>query len=310
MLFLLLPVHAQSGNAKNDQRQKNANATQNATPKTVPTQTSPQTADKPATKQPDREYPVSVSKIPDVTIHRDLIDYLMLVLTAVLATVGIVGTCYALQTLRAIKTEVRTAVIALKHSASLAHAAQKVAEGVLVNANIAKEHADATHKTVDTMMIGQRAWIIVTMGVVPDFTPEPGKLQILWISPTFTNCGKTPARIVRIRAREEEIPNGQQLPEPPIYEGVGVSPARFDGTAFLPPNASIQPINIGMVPAAFIAIRQGHPVLYLYGFVDYLDVYDRQWTTRFCFIYHIQSGFNPISEGFYVGGPAVYNEAT
>jgi hypothetical protein len=220
-----------------------------------------------------------------------------------LVAVGAWAAWIALGTLEQIRQET-------KHSGDLAKSAQTVAEGVLVNANVAKEHADATRETVQTLMVGQRAWITVTMGAMPDFTPDPSTMQILWLSPTFTNCGKTPARIIRIRAREEEIPNGQQLPEPPIYEGVGVSPARFDGTAFLPPNASIQPINIGMVPAAFIAIRQGNPVLYLYGFVDYRDVYDRQWTTRFCFIYHIQSGFNPISEGFYVGGPAAYNEAT
>ena len=176
-------------------------------------------------------------------------------------------------------------------------------------AKAAAKNADATHKTVEALMMGQRAWVIVTIGDIPPFTPEPNTLEILWVKPTFINCGKTPARITRIRAREHQVSKVDELPEEPIYEGTGIIVAKFDGNAFLPPNANVQPVNVGISGSDFVPIRQGKSVLYLYGFVDYLDVYDRQRTTRFCFIYHVPGGFNPSPEAFYLGGPARYNEA-
>lgn len=52
---------------------------------------------------------VSLVSIPEVRTEqrKDVLDWLMLFFTAVLAITGIVGTCYALQTLRSIQTEVR-----------------------------------------------------------------------------------------------------------------------------------------------------------------------------------------------------------
>ena len=309
LLFLLLPVHAQSGNAKNDQRQKNANATQNATPKTVPTQTSPQTADKPATKQPDREYPVNVSKIPDVTIHRDLIDYLMLVLTAVLAIVGIVGTCYALQTLRAIKTEVRTAVIALKHSASLAHAAQKVAEGVLVNANIAKQHADA-------VMQSERAWLLIREDKIqePYLVPPVGARAELFSHCIFflRNSGKTPALVVAERYEMQISNDWAAPPQPERIYGLVIDPTR---SPYIIPQDESTPREANLV-SGFITepelerVNKRENLLWLCGFIRYRDVFERDnadlHETRFCYVWETRT--NAPKPYWHPAGPDEYNK--
>jgi hypothetical protein len=235
----------------------------------------------------------------------------------ILMAVGIFGTVAAFLTLWVIYEQAKAAQAdsreAIRLTGILAEAARSSADAGKETAKATAQNADATNKTIENLMIGQRAWVVASIGKIADFIPSPNRLELLWVMPTFTNCGKTPARIIRVRAREHQVPTMDDLPAKPTYEGKGdpsVIVSKFDGNLLLPPNAAIQPITIGISSSDFPAIWMGKPVLYLYGFVDYLDVYDRAWTTNFCFLYNVPAGFNPNPKGFYIGGPAVYNVAT
>ena len=84
----------------------------------------------------------------------------------------------------------------------------------------------------------------------------------------------------------------------------------FDGEAVLPSGASVTPLRVGVDANDFTAIRHGRSFLYVYGFIDYLGISNRPCSTKFCFLYHVPGGFNPIAEGFVFGGPPAYNKAT
>jgi hypothetical protein len=165
------------------------------------------------------------------------------------------------------------------------------------------------HKvSLEQLAKSQRAWLMVTVGTLPEITPDPNTLQILWLSPKVSNEGKTPAWIVGMRLRAEKFPRLEDLPAEPIYEGEGTM--HFDGEATIPSGASVSPLRVGINVHDFIAIRRGASFLYVYGIVNYLDISRMPCSTRFCFLYHVQSGFNPVTEGFVFGGPTAYNKAT
>ncbi len=168
--------------------------------------------------------------------------------------------------------------------------------------------AKIAEMTARSLMDADRAWLLVTVGKLPDITPVPDLLQILWIEPRVDNAGRTPAWTVRMRLRAQQFPSLKDIPPEPIYEGEETK--HFDGEAALPPGASVAPLRVGVDAHDFTAIRQGKSFLYVYGFIDYMDIYKRSFSTRFCFLYHVPGGFNPIPEGFVFGGPSAYNKVT
>jgi hypothetical protein len=171
-----------------------------------------------------------------------------------------------------------------------------------------RRQANIAQMTAKSLMDADRAWLMVTVGKLPDFTPVPDLLQILWVEPKVENAGKTPAWITKMRLKAQQFPSMEGIPDEPIYEGERTM--HFDGEAVLPSGASVAPLRVGVDAHDFTAIRQGKSFLYVYGFVDYLDVSKRPCQTKFCFLYHVPGGFNPIPEGFVFGGPAAYNQAT
>ena len=178
----------------------------------------------------------------------------------------------------------------------------------LIIAIYAVVQASAAKISANAQMDANRTWLLVTVGNLPDITPVPDMLQVLWIEPRVANEGKTPAWITKMRLRAQQFPSLKDIPTEPIYEGGETK--HFDGEAALPPGASVAPLRVGVDAHDFIAIRQGKSFLYVYGFIDYMDIYKRPFGTRFCFLYHVPGGFNPIPEGFVFGGPSAYNKVT
>lgn len=105
-----------------------------------------------------------------------------------------------------------------------------------------------------------------------------------------------------------------ELPLEPSYEAD--SQRRVIGIEremFLPPDAGINPLPVEVRGGEWAAIRERKVSLYLYGFVDYLDVAGRPRQSRFCELYWIPASENdPNMQGFITAGntPAAYTACT
>lgn len=164
-----------------------------------------------------------------------------------------------------------------------------------------------TRKAAQAIANNERAWILVTMGDLPEFTPNHDVLEILYVIPTLKNYGRTPAIITKMRATPERIPVGFKLQ--PTADHSNIYTKNIDYEIPLPPDHAIQPVKIGIPTADFTPIFDGSFSQYIRGFVEYRDINNRAHTTEFCFIYHVPRGFNPDPAGFYAGPPE-YNKIT
>ena len=99
--------------------------------------------------------------------------------------------------------------------------------------------ANAANKSTEALINSERAWVLVDIGKLPPFEPDPNQLQVLWIFPTIKNYGKTVARIKRVAGVIKLIPEGDKLPVVPEYPiGQGFD-LRVD--TVLPPEVPVQP---------------------------------------------------------------------
>jgi hypothetical protein len=170
--------------------------------------------------------------------------------------------------------------------------------------------ANATNANADALIASERAWILVDIGKLPPFRPDPNQLQILWIFPTIKNYGKTVARITRVAGIVKLIPEGKKLPvEPEYILGQG-----FDEQTdtVLPPDVPMQP-RLAVSGDEFIQVQAGKLSLFVHGFIEYFDgVSEKQRRSAYCFGYVIQGGYSPAETGFYpyLAAPRGYTECT
>jgi len=165
----------------------------------------------------------------------------------------------------------------------------------------------AIQRQIEIQISGERAWVLVDPGIIPDdFEPNPNRVAFLEVRPIIKNYGKTPAQITRVGISEEKVPAAGALQPEPKY--------KYEQSVdiVLPPDQPIQPLRIMIAQTDFIDVRQGDPVLYVHGFVDYLDLGGQERKTRFCFVYNVPSGFTSSNRGFYISGnaPAAYTKCT
>jgi hypothetical protein len=156
----------------------------------------------------------------------------------------------------------------------------------------------------------ERAWVLVDIGKLPPFDPDPNLVQFLWIFPTIKNYGKTVARIKRVAGIVKLIPEGKKLPIVPEY----ILGQGFDQQidTVLAPEVAMQP-RLGISGDEMIKVRQGKLSLFVHGFIEYLDgVSAQQRRSAYCFGYVIQGGFSPAETGFYpyLDAPSAYTECT
>jgi hypothetical protein len=170
--------------------------------------------------------------------------------------------------------------------------------------------ADAAKRSADALMGIERARISVMMGYkLPELRPMKDRLEMIYITPTVQNFGKTTGIASIITARLHVLPNSERLPANPDY-----SSEKFVHTVRGPidifPNIPWQPLRLGISNAEMGPILEAKTTLWLYGYVDYVDVFNTAHQTRFCYILLIPGGFSPYELGFYVSGPEEYNHCT
>lgn len=197
-----------------------------------------------------------------------------------------------------------------------AMANQEQAADMRRSLEIAKRTADAAMMSAETnqeqinaLRRQDRAWISVAppnVEKLSELADLVSTLGFFYAPLIFTNYGKGIAIITRASARFHTLPKGEALPSEPEYDCP--ENRKMEGRVLLPPNAPYRPLSPPLSSLDFKPVWRGDRDLWLYGFVDYLDIHNIGYQTRFCFFYAIQGGFSPNRTDFYVSGPNAYNQ--
>lgn len=208
-----------------------------------------------------------------------------------------------------------------------------VATEVLMKESVtaATAAALAAKTSVEAVMNGERPWILVDNLGAPPIPEKPTEFTLLPGTPYFVFTlkvfGHTPCRILNVGLRfhreflkEGIIAEEPNLPEEPVYwRGMIKSPDIPESGVVKAPNETIQlgiTLEEGpLLPDAISAINEGKQFLCAYGFVAYVDSFEREHLTRFCYIYrvsrraaiHSETGKNIYPSLFVMGGPSCYN---
>jgi len=176
--------------------------------------------------------------------------------------------------------------------------------------NETRTAAKAALTQSEIAMNSQRAWIMGTLENIPEWSPSGQFLEFMDIAPIFRNYGETPGKIVSVLLRVQHLADDEQLPESPQYKGeIWESSAFYGEVDLMPKNMTVQPTSVRLVGATFINVKNSRLRQFVYWVVNYDDVHGRGWHTRSCYRYHIPGGFDPMREGYYIGGPDQYNRS-
>jgi hypothetical protein len=161
-------------------------------------------------------------------------------------------------------------------------AAQFSAEAAKLQASTGKK---ALESSIETSHNDQRAWVGMTE-VTPEWRDADGKPLFIkegshyHVGVTIVNSGRTPALRVRSKMRLWPFPvNDKFVPDygnATTTQSVGV----------LPPQAKMtitSLASLGIIGASEIAsLKNGSQILYLYGEIEYEDIFGIQYQTRYC----------------------------
>lgn len=166
----------------------------------------------------------------------------------------------------------------------------------------------------------ERAWLVVDSWTAPPVLThfEFDKAQSLKLKIRLKNLGRTPARIknsclvMRLTDRFPKpatFPQNAQTPDVTL-DGLLVVPNETVGTEIDLTDTTGR--DILLQPGDLLDIRRRDEiVLCFYGFVEYLDTFNRKHILRFCYIYEpVKAANHWTNSGFRIGGPKEYNSHT
>jgi len=208
------------------------------------------------------------------------------------------------------------------------------AKGALLSASAARDSAETAKINAQSLINSQRAWVLVDKindPILSDNTPE----EILaFAGVSFFGCslkvfGTTPAKITGagVRFHLQAKKHGATIPEPDLPDEPDYR-IGTDKTDYIPPgyvkapgdNLIVQrPLEDGALGSEQISLIEGQMLFVCaYGFVSYLDAFERPHETRFCYIHRISklnwiakdTGRNMYPTKFVIGGPPAYNRYT
>jgi hypothetical protein len=173
--------------------------------------------------------------------------------------------------------------------------------------------ANAANKNAEVLINSERAWVFAEIGQLPgNFVPSPNQVQIVNLPITFRNLGKSPGRITKLSARAYQLETSASLPAEPEYRQIGTVDILLPPNTATPQGLAMQAVSVRLAGSDFIAIQNGDEQLYVYGFIDYLDLGEKRRETHFCWRYHIPHGFDALSTGFHIMAdiPPAYLQCT
>jgi hypothetical protein len=183
--------------------------------------------------------------------------------------------------------EMRQQSASATKSADAAEAAAKATEDQLPvqirQLDLTRESMKAANDAVsdqlaaqrEAMRLERRAWIgPVRMGLTEVAADKPLRVEV-----HLLNTGETPAREVQVQGALRIAAEGQ-LPTF-TYDPPSRPPSRL---VVQPQMTVIMPFNSrgNIQSGAFPLLNSGAQVIFMYGLVQYRDVFDRPHATRFC----------------------------
>jgi hypothetical protein len=243
--------------------------------------------------------------------------------TGLLVIVGAVGIGYAIRTLRAIERQAQANVDQLTEIQQSAEKTDRMiliaaqdAENNRIATDAAKKSADAATATANSLIDSERAWINVTITKRTQTHPDKAS-GFVWFWPDVVNHGRTPAHITRVVIRPHQVPMGKDVTEPPLLpekpEYASPESIGFELQGFVPPTSGITPIPVKITNADYAVLENRRKCLYIYGYVDYLDLSKQPRQFRFCEVLWFSYGpEDPHPAGFVTAGntPSAYTQYT
>lgn len=252
---------------------------------TAPTANTPAVAQKPSTKPSSEstqdvgsnnaQAPITVSKLPPVSVEKDWADYIAIGAAILLFGVGAFGIRYAIKTLSTLQRQ-----------------------------------TTAIEDQTRSLVAQNRAWLVLESIESPHGFQRNTRMRIfsgygvIW---TIKNTGNSPAFIFRIGSRFHRVNNFSELPATPDIEVPDLlMPTRHYKHGFtLGPGQTLErfimqenPIEHPKTPEDYQAIQKGSPIWLAYGLVEYRTVFDKpdvMRELRFCYRWFAmgEDEFNP-----------------
>lgn len=132
---------------------------------------------------------------------------------------------------------------------------------------------EMTSKTIE------RAYVQMSHVSAPDnpgleVTKATGKCVVHM---SVKNYGNTPARVTRVFMTHRVLPDGQDLPDEPHYSKLKDEPIELPVEAFLVKNSEFISRYLFKVATDDVALLDdGQKLLFVYGYVDYIDQFQRR----------------------------------
>lgn len=251
--------------------------------------------------------------------EKDWWDKSDVLLTGLLAVVGVVGVIYAIKTLRMVERQTNANEGQLNEIKNSAQQTNILIEQAGKQADAARNSADAALLNATAVVNSERPWLFIeieTSDVKPDQSGVPVHVSF---SVRFQNWGKTPAEIINFDDHLECRKDTEDLPMPPKY--------RLEGhvwmhTRMLPPGQiwagpeSYFFVENWIPTDDFQEIRASRKRLLYWGRLQYRDLIGHSTTihdlkkmdtiheTCFCYFW------SPSLNEFLICGPFGYNKHT
>lgn len=156
-----------------------------------------------------------------------------------------------------------------------------------------RRQADAAKQAAETLIKGERAWVVITTIYTEPLTPtvSTGVINNAFRF-AIANKGKSVAKIIEIRGESMIVDRDSLVPEFPPYHTPIVEDARrleSSHAAILVPGESSENISIDIDQSIderkLRDFRSGKQRLYFYGFIRYFDFGNEERRNQFCYQY-------------------------
>lgn len=251
--------------------------------------------------------PVRIAQVPppDAWYKAYVVATVVLALVTIgLAITGFLGIRTANRTLRLVESQARSMQGQLE--------TMQEQFGLLkTQTSAAQTSADAAKESAEALVNSEKAWIFVEVRQNAERSMRVGAFvggHAVCLECVITNQGRTPARLVDFQVRQESLAEEAALPETPDYGNEALNMDEM----LLPPNDSIrEEFRAAADKLRFFDSNEG--CFYVYGVVNYLDVFGTKRYTRFCYTCwfpFLVDSLNVDELSFRRDGPHAYNRAT